>query len=389
MNHRKYNPRIVQSARISPSSPKQCPSSSSPPLSSAVALSAPHLHLLLLLLLLLVTSSSRLLDHRPAALVVFADAIDVASLGSAIGVGGGRGRGRGSRSGGGEGDDSDRGRDLSSLACGGGGGGGGDSSSSSSSFESAATCPSPPPDGSDDGHYGVDVSFPIHHHRDGVAGGASSDFYAEFMNGCRGRYRNAGHMLCDASEEERMGMNRRQPSSMNNYTELGFSKVRAPPELMARLVGFWNGRDAHDVGRIPDEAWPPGNTYTNHWSSPTKMLDMRPSPLRGAVWDASRDVLEDWTSAELSPSSLYGVRVYTDGSVLAPHVDRMPLVISAVINVAQDVDEPWPLEVYGHDGRAYNVTMEVGDMILYEGHSVVHGRPFPLKGRYYAVSRST
>jgi hypothetical protein len=207
------------------------------------------------------------------------------------------------------------------------------------------------------------------------------------MNGCRGRYRNAGHMLCDASEEERMDMNRRQPSSMNNYTELGFRKVRAPPELMARLVGFWNGRDAHDVGRIPDEAWPPGNTYTNHWSSPTKMLDIRPSPLRRAVWDASRDVLEDWTSAELSPSSLYGVRVYTDGSVLAPHVDRMPLVISAVINVAQDVDEPWPLEVYGHDGRAYNVTMEVGDMILYEGHSVVHGRPFPLKGRYYAVSR--
>ena len=373
-HHRKCNPLIVQSARISPSSsPKQRPSSSSPPSSSAAALSTPtHLHLLLLLLLLLATSSSRLLDLRPAALVVFADAIDVASLGSAILVGR-RERGRRSRRG--EVDDGDRDRDLSSLACGGGHGG-----------DASSTCPSPPSDGSDGDHYGVDVSFPIHHHRDGVAGGVS-DFYAEFMNGCRGRYRNAGHMLCDASEEERMDMNRRQPSSMNNYTELGFRKVRAPPELMARLVGFWNGRDAHDVGRIPDEAWPPGNTYTNHWSSPTKMLDMRPSPLRRAVWDASRDVLEDWTSAELSPSSLYGVRVYTDGSVLAPHVDRMPLVISAVINVAQDVDEPWPLEVYGHDGRAYNVTMEVGDMILYEGHSVVHGRPFPLKGRYYAVSR--
>ena len=89
---------------------------------------------------------------------------------------------------------------------------------------------------------------------------------------------------------------------------------------------------------------------------------------------------------ELSPTSLYGVRVYTEDAVLAPHVDRMPLVISAIINVAQDVDEPWPLEVYGHDGKAYNVTMEPGDMIFYESHSVVHGRPFPLKGRYYAVS---
>ena len=49
--------------------------------------------------------------------------------------------------------------------------------------------------------------------------------------------------------------------------------------------------------------------------------------------------------------------MYTEGSVLAPHVDRMPLVISAIVNVAQDVDEPWPLEVYGHDGMAYNITM--------------------------------
>ena len=28
--------------------------------------------------------------------------------------------------------------------------------------------------------------------------------------------------------------------------------------------------------------------------------------------------------------------------------------------------------------------MEVGDMVLYESHSVMHGRPFPLKGKYYA-----
>jgi prolyl 4-hydroxylase len=62
----------------------------------------------------------------------------------------------------------------------------------------------------------------------------------------------------------------------------------------------------------------------------------------------------------------------------------MPLVSSAILNVDQDVDEPWPIEVYGHDGKAYNITMEPGDMVLYESHSVLHGRPFPLKGRYFA-----
>lgn len=52
-------------------------------------------------------------------------------------------------------------------------------------------------------------------------------------------------------------------------------------------------------------------------------------------------------------------------------MDRLPLVSSAIINVAQDLDEPWPLEVIGHDGKAKNVTMEPGDMVLYESHSVI------------------
>jgi hypothetical protein len=59
-------------------------------------------------------------------------------------------------------------------------------------------------------------------------------------------------------------------------------------------------------------------------------------------------------------------------------------VSSCIINVAQDVDEDWLLEVYDRDGKAVNVTMEPGDMVLYESGSLIHGRPFPLKGRYYA-----
>ena len=67
-------------------------------------------------------------------------------------------------------------------------------------------------------------------------------------------------------------------------------------------------------------------------------------------------------------------------------VDRLPLVSSAIINVDQDLDEPWPVEVYDHVGRAYNITMQPGDMVLYESATVLHGRPFPLKGRHYVSS---
>ena len=87
---------------------------------------------------------------------------------------------------------------------------------------------------------------------------------------------------------------------------------------------------------------------------------------------------------KLEPSSLYGIRVYTEGAILAPHVDRLPLVSSCIINVAQDVEEPWLLEVYDRNDRAVNVTMEPGDMVLYESHSVIHGRPYALKGRFMA-----
>lgn len=44
----------------------------------------------------------------------------------------------------------------------------------------------------------------------------------------------------------------------------------------------------------------------------------------------------------------------------------------------------WPLEVYDHSGRAHNVSMCPGDVVLYESHTVLHGRPFALRGEAYA-----
>jgi prolyl 4-hydroxylase len=48
------------------------------------------------------------------------------------------------------------------------------------------------------------------------------------------------------------------------------------------------------------------------------------------------------------------------------------------------VTEDWVLELIGHDGYAINVTMQPGEMIMYESHSILHGRPYPLNGQYYA-----
>jgi prolyl 4-hydroxylase len=265
--------------------------------------------------------------------------------------------------------------------------------------------------------YGVDVSFPIHRTKisenyaslphntdpdhnptppqyDGMPiqylGNKQAE-YDELMAGCNAKYnkRHSSYSACQSTEDDRVEMSLRQPASMQNYTDIGFKKIKAPPAVWDNVKKFWE--ENKDRKNWKDENWPVGNTYTNHWKAPTYMVSVEDGQLRGAgsrlknrIWDAAQSTIEEWTGQELTKCSLYGIRVYTEGSILATHVDRMPLVSSAIINVDQDVDEPWPIEVYGHDGKAYNVTMEPGDMVLYESHSVLHGRPFPLKGRYYA-----
>ena len=44
--------------------------------------------------------------------------------------------------------------------------------------------------------------------------------------------------------------------------------------------------------------------------------------LKNAIWEAARPTIEAWTGMKLQPTSLYGIRVYTEGAILAPHVDR-------------------------------------------------------------------
>lgn len=146
--------------------------------------------------------------------------------------------------------------------------------------------------------------------------------------------------------------------------------MELPRNLMKQLAEFWEANEGQE--RI--ENWPAGNTYTNHWEAPTHMLSLRGKNLWNNLIQAVQEILEAWSGQYLVFTSFYGIRVYKEGAILAPHVDRLPLVTSAIINVAQDVDEPWVLEVIGHDGKAHNITMEPGDLVLYESHSVLHGK---------------
>jgi prolyl 4-hydroxylase len=211
--------------------------------------------------------------------------------------------------------------------------------------------------------------------------------YLAHLKACRAKYPGEDSM-CDVFENDRILMNRRQPMSMQNYTEIGFKKIRAPDAVFDLVQDFW--KDNHFKGQ--NENWQYGNVYTNHWDAPSYLVSVDDTGLRGSgprlknhIWAAASATLEEWTSQELQPCSLYGIRVYSEGAIMLPHVDRLPLVASAAISVAQDLDdEGWPFEMYDHKGQAHNVTLQPGEMLLFESHSVIHGHPFPLRGRFAA-----
>jgi HRD ubiquitin ligase complex, ER membrane component len=187
-------------------------------------------------------------------------------------------------------------------------------------------------------------------------------FYEEYIQGCRDYWKEDGEgHLCDEYEIERLDHNTDQIPSMVNYTDVGYKKIRAPEHVFELLLQFWEKNKDKEV----DEEWVPGNIFVNYWKSPCKMVNVANNSYEGGgdelldeLWGASVDTISEWTGQNLVPSSLYGIRVYKEGAVLSSHVDRLPLVSSAIINVAQDPDgEPWPLEVIGHDGVARNVTV--------------------------------
>jgi prolyl 4-hydroxylase len=261
----------------------------------------------------------------------------------------------------------------------------------------------------DSSSYGVDVSFPMHHMTQkkefhstndnawlqqqqqqastpsSLPLGTEPERYQQFMEGCVNYYNNQNNKeeRCWINERERIRLNLRQPAAVYNYTQLGFAKMQIPINLMRALTELWNQNQ--NQKRL--ERWAPGNIYTNNWLAPTYILNVEDTGLKGGgphwrkwIVEQVREVLEEWTGQHLAETRLYGIRIYQNQSILSPHVDPLPLVSSVILNIDQDVDEPWPLEVIGLYGMAHNITMQPGDMILYESHSIIHGRPFPLLG---------
>jgi prolyl 4-hydroxylase len=132
--------------------------------------------------------------------------------------------------------------------------------------------------------------------------------------------------VCNINDEYRQKMNAYQPKSVFNYTKGGYTKTRVPSDLFDLIKEFFN-KNRH----LAEIEWKQYNVYHNAWSVPPTIVRLQKEKiLINQIQEQVKPILEEWTGMHLSPVSTYGIRMYHNGSILAPHVDRMPLVASVI-----------------------------------------------------------
>ena len=159
-----------------------------------------------------------------------------------------------------------------------------------------------------------------------------------------------------------------------------YLRIVSDNELFKKLDSFYKEKK----DEFKDE-FVAGNFIQSDLSNvPSSLLDLT-DDLRQNIHSALKKPLEKWSQNNLEPTFVYGIRDYKEGAVLVPHRDRENThIISAIINIAKDVEEDWPLVIEDHFYRKHEIFLEPGEVIFYESARLLHGRPYPLKGKSFA-----
>ena len=170
-------------------------------------------------------------------------------------------------------------------------------------------------------------------------------------------------------------------------TREGFKKTAIPAELYQKVLAFYNnGRQNSRPEFDPTDQSEHLSQYIQSREThyPTKMIQLT-SELKLDIFNAVQGVLEDWSGRKLAATYCYGIRTYNRGAALIKHIDGFETrIVSAILNIDQQVEEPWPLQIDDHEGVEHEVFLNPGEMALYESAVLMHGRVKPLKGDYYS-----
>lgn len=160
------------------------------------------------------------------------------------------------------------------------------------------------------------------------------------------------------------------------FSDSGFSLRPTPLPVQGLLDSRWESGQGDIVSESADPAYFPNGD--------PNFLPL--GPLGQEILDRLRAVHERWAGVPLRPVAAYGMRIYRSGQSVDMHIDRPGThVISSMLAVAQDVDDPWPLQLDIAE-RRHELYVQPGQMLLYEGASSPHGHLRKLSGRCYAVA---
>jgi len=162
----------------------------------------------------------------------------------------------------------------------------------------------------------------------------------------------------------------------------GYLKMNFTKKLRDVLLTFYHEKKKTAM-RVHEEI---GGGYTNNHVNPFGKIDLDAFPdEHNQIISEMKAVLQWWVRAKLKHTATFGIRVYRRNAILIDHVDRADThLASAVLQVAQQVDEGWPLEVVRENGERYEVYLQPGEMVLYEGAKLRHGRPMRFRGSEFA-----
>ncbi len=162
------------------------------------------------------------------------------------------------------------------------------------------------------------------------------------------------------------------------YYGRGFRKERLESRLYERVVAHFHAnvarfRAEHPVAEIGSVA---------RQTIPSLLFE--DAAFNAQLAQELKPMTEAWAGMALATSACYGIRCYQRGAYLHNHVDRTSLVFSITLCVDHALDSPWPLHIEDVDGNANQIDIEPGEFVFYEGMRLVHGRPYPLDGEFYA-----
>lgn len=162
-------------------------------------------------------------------------------------------------------------------------------------------------------------------------------------------------------------------------TEDGFRKIKLPERLYEDILQWYNKLQPQETVETPV------GPCLNQEVADTYMVHLSQT-LQDRITKELQPILEEWSNEKLEKTALYGIRRYTEGSVLEMHTDTAHThAVSAIINVKQEeIEKDWPLEIYDHNNVLHEVVMEPGDMVLYESAKLIHGRTQRLQGQGYS-----